>query len=160
VLLETISEEEIGVFVTRLKEKPAPKYMQFLCILCTCEGLPLPSNQEYICRTVLEEGGDSILPLQVANSDEISIRGRHDEWVPLEQFVLTANKKAIRYVILCIELLANLCLVRQSESRKERQLILTIDLQGGNTYTSTVIFARFPVKAIIKVCQYLKALKA
>lgn len=54
-LLSNVSEAQVALFLHELAKKPTPQFLDFLRILCVCEGQPMPENQTLIA-TSLEQG--------------------------------------------------------------------------------------------------------
>lgn len=56
-IIEQIGESEMRRFLDLLAVQRNPDYLDFLVSLCECNGAPITSNQNVICKSLLNENG-------------------------------------------------------------------------------------------------------
>ena len=60
-IVHAITDKEIMAFVELLKHDKQPQYLEFLSVLCECNGAPLPHNQEKIAHALLVQSNGKLL---------------------------------------------------------------------------------------------------
>jgi hypothetical protein len=128
-------------FIDRLAERPVLRYIQFLGVLCECQGAPLSKNQDFIARSLISDRPDMFLPLKASKlpdgSSYIEVRvptKNHFRWLGLTELIDTFSpqSKVMTYLVESVELLSQLCL-------------------GGNPITCSLIAAQI-TPSMINAC--------
>ena len=73
-----------------IEERSHGGYIKFLCELCVCEGHGILRNQSLICRWLLEEGQDKILPRMKVRDEVVVVHVPEQEFASLrssERFI-------------------------------------------------------------------------
>eukprot|EP00667_Euglena_gracilis_P000044 EG_transcript_44 len=65
LLLGQLSEDVLAYFVKICAtNRRNAQYLDFLCVLCLCEGAPITRNQDVICQQLLKKKAHVLLPMQ------------------------------------------------------------------------------------------------
>eukprot|EP00053_Salpingoeca_punica_P017480 m.168492 g.168492 ORF g.168492 m.168492 type:complete len:2590 (+) comp17217_c0_seq4:243-8012(+) len=84
--------EEIMQFIDLLRRDKNPDCLNFLCVLCECEGVPINENQNLICDALLGDPENPLIyrtRLHPQRGDcEISLSGRGGDWISLRDFAV------------------------------------------------------------------------
>ena len=124
-IISNMGPEEMGGFIELLKHDKNADYLEWLSVLCECEGVPIGANQSAICRGLLEETAGNVYvyltELNRAKGDvEVSTCGRPvekaDDWIPLRTFAASAldeddetSTKEFLFLLKQLELFGKLC---------------------------------------------------
>eukprot|EP00117_Sycon_ciliatum_P048000 scpid3078/ scgid34229/ Inositol 1,4,5-trisphosphate receptor type 1; IP3 receptor isoform 1; Type 1 inositol 1,4,5-trisphosphate receptor len=89
-IIDRLPHSQIDSFVKLLMERKDGRYLDFLGVLCVCDGIAIPENQVYICQKLLEEHKDSKIvyltePTKDKKRMEVSVDGGAS-WKPLAKF--------------------------------------------------------------------------
>src|SRR5690606_14266493 len=85
-LLNNVDEEFILYFIDLLKKRPLMRYLKFLITICSCDGYPLPKNQDFICKYAVEQNPDMFIPLKIEKENgPIKVKlPSHKDWIDIE----------------------------------------------------------------------------
>ncbi|XP_065834186.1 inositol 1,4,5-trisphosphate receptor type 3-like isoform X2 [Oscarella lobularis] len=130
-IVDRVEESQIDRFVNFLTESRDYRFLDFLGVLCVCDGIAIPTNQNYVTKKLLQENqsvvyltecGDSLSPARDPQMVYVS-EDSGKIWTPLAQFAKGQEKNpSPRYLFL------------------ERQLDLFNQLcHGRNEYAINVI---------------------
>ena len=88
-IVDRIGEENIEYFITWLIKQKNPDYLDFLSVLCVCEGKGMPRNQTMIMKKLLAaEAKQSILISSKYADGILQVRDRGSTvWVPATEFL-------------------------------------------------------------------------
>ena len=118
-LLDSLTDDQIFFFILFLQEKGRdPSFMKFLSVLCSCQNIALPKNQNFILQKLVEERPDLLIPMTMDDS-KIFVQSKipdGEKWVPLAQYTNGVDHSRFMYFVLSIELFSNLCLGSNSRA--------------------------------------------
>jgi hypothetical protein len=118
-LLDSLTDDQIFFFILFLQEKGRdPSFMKFLSVLCSCQNVSLPKNQNFILQKLVEERPDLLIPMTMDDS-KIFVQSKTpdgEKWVPLAQYTNGVDNSRFMYFVLSIELFSNLCLGSNSRA--------------------------------------------
>jgi hypothetical protein len=110
-LLDSLTDDQIFFFILFLQEKGRdPSFIKFLSVLCSCQGVALPKNQNFILQKLVEERPDLLIPLMMDDEKVFVQSSDGDKWVPLGKYVGSVDHSRLQYFALSIELFSNLCM--------------------------------------------------
>lgn len=110
-LLDSLSDDQIFFFILFLQEKGRdPSFIKFLSVLCSCQNVALPKNQNFILQKLVEDRPDLLIPLMMDDEKVFVQSVDGEKWVPLVEYVNGVNQSRLQYFSLSIELFSNLCL--------------------------------------------------
>eukprot|EP00026_Physarum_polycephalum_P000121 Phypoly_transcript_00121.p1 GENE.Phypoly_transcript_00121~~Phypoly_transcript_00121.p1 ORF type:complete len:2101 (+),score=228.03 Phypoly_transcript_00121:347-6649(+) len=118
-LLDELTDDQIFFFILFLQEKGRdPSFMKFLSVLCLCQNVALPKNQNFILQKLVEERPDLLIPMTM-DDEKIFVQSKSpdgEKWVPLVQYTNSVDQSRFMYFVLSIELFSNLCLGSNSRA--------------------------------------------
>ncbi|EGD81749.1 hypothetical protein PTSG_02461 [Salpingoeca rosetta] len=129
-IVDVLEEPEIQQMVDLLHKDKDPRYLQFLSVLCSVDGVAIGENQERICKMLLECDHPPVYKTRLQDRRVfINIDGVN--WTPLSDFAHTARKSPNRSVrrtyeffVAQLDLFGELCLQRCSHAIR----VITRDL--------------------------------
>jgi hypothetical protein len=92
--------------------------MKFLSVLCSCQNVALPKNQNFILQKLVEERPDLLIPMTM-DDEKIFVQSKvpdGEKWVPLVLYTNSVDHSRFMYFVLSIELFSNLCLGSNSRA--------------------------------------------
>lgn len=110
-LLDSLTDDQIFFFILFLQEKGRdPSFIKFLSVLCSCQGVALPKNQNFILQKLVEERPDLLRPMMMDDQQVFVQSSEGEKWMPLDKYVSSVDQMKLQYFVLSIELFSNLCL--------------------------------------------------
>ena len=128
-LLDEVTVKQITYFcVFLLRENGMDSnFVKFLSILCVCKGNALPANQLLICRNLVIENPDLLIPIKKNSAGDVLIK-KENRWVTLDNYVKESTQTELDYFIDIINLFSNLCRGRNETTREVINAVMTYDL--------------------------------
>ena len=108
-------------------------HIKFMCTLCVCEGEGILKNQTVICKRLLEEKPELLLPMKVekrrvfirlppdsfcSNSSNFDRKVWQGRWISLSDFFKTAESRITKYFEQTLDLFAKLCVGPNMRTRE------------------------------------------
>jgi len=93
IVVHSITDREMQAFVDLLRHDKDGDYLDFLSVLCEVAGGPVPSNQERICRMLLQESQNSVYLTELDRDRRevmVNLTGAPDAWMSLRKFAESA----------------------------------------------------------------------
>lgn len=127
-LLDSLTDDQIFFFILFLQEKGSvPSFIKFLSVLCSCQGVALPKNQNFILQKLVEDRSHLLVSLKLVD-DKIKVLNDSREWINLEEYINVADDDKLQYFTLTIELFSNLCLGSNSRAIAVLSKLLSYNL--------------------------------
>jgi inositol 1,4,5-triphosphate receptor type 1 len=118
-IIQEISDEEIGTFVSLLRQTKNPDYLDFFSVLCSVDRVALGEKQSKLAKLLMQEN-DGLLYLLRLDSKlrevVVNTTGDPNHWVSLRQFSsqggLQPAPREYRFLERQLRLFGELCLQR------------------------------------------------
>eukprot|EP00043_Microstomoeca_roanoka_P019214 m.213666 g.213666 ORF g.213666 m.213666 type:complete len:2617 (+) comp16958_c0_seq4:400-8250(+) len=142
-VVDVLGDTEIQQFVDLLRKDKDPRYLQFLAVLCSVDGVAIGDNQAKICSKLLDDDNAPVYKTRLQdNQVAISLDGQ--SWQPLTQFVAVARRspgspseRLYKFFVAQLDFFGSLCLQRCEEAIQ----IITRD-RGYLTWEECFLCAR------------------
>ncbi|XP_062518427.1 inositol 1,4,5-trisphosphate receptor type 1-like isoform X2 [Corticium candelabrum] len=100
-IVDRIEESQIDKFIEFLQKKRDHRYLDFLGVLCVCDGVAIPSNQDYITKKLLQDTRSIVYLTEVGSAlkpprDRSQVYMSQDQgntWVGLRDFTKNQEHK-------------------------------------------------------------------
>ncbi|CAH1239566.1 ITPR1 [Branchiostoma lanceolatum] len=116
-IVDRINKAQIDTFINLLMRNKDYRYLEMLGVLCVCDDVAIPENQEYITKVWLcdQDAKACVYHTELgpgigkeADLVYVSTTNRR-RWTPLHEFVKTADEQSILFLNYQLDLFEKLC---------------------------------------------------
>ncbi|XP_070538210.1 inositol 1,4,5-trisphosphate-gated calcium channel ITPR3-like [Ptychodera flava] len=118
-IIDRLTPTKIDSYIELLRKNKNYRYLDLLSVLCVCDGLAIPDNQNYITEVWLVKGKDRPLPCLYLTELGTSIKKDADtvyvstdkgkRWTPLQEFAADVNSDQFLFLDYQLDLFGKLC---------------------------------------------------